>query len=86
MIEVAASDIDEKLDALLDKIAQGEEVVVTKSGKPVARLVPAPKIESATAPVYGPLATELIMRMRDLRKGQTLAPYTIRELREEGRR
>ena len=31
-----------QLSALVDRAAQGEEIIITKSGKPMARLVPLP--------------------------------------------
>jgi prevent-host-death family protein len=40
MIEVGAFVAKNTLGSLLDRVAQGEEVVITRHGKPVARLVP----------------------------------------------
>jgi prevent-host-death family protein len=40
MIEVGAFEAKNKLSALLDRVEQGEEVVITRHGRPVARLVP----------------------------------------------
>jgi prevent-host-death family protein len=40
MKEVGAFEAKNKLSALLDLVEQGEEVVITRHGKPVARLVP----------------------------------------------
>jgi len=40
MIEVGAFEAKNTLGALLDRVEQGEEVVITRHGKPVARLVP----------------------------------------------
>ena len=41
MIEVGAFEAKNKLSALLDRVEQGEEVTITRHGRPVARLVPA---------------------------------------------
>lgn len=41
MREVGAFEAKNKLSTLLDLVASGEEVVITRRGKPVARLVPA---------------------------------------------
>ena len=41
MTEVGAFDAKTHLSSLLDKVAQGEEVLITRRGLPVARLVPA---------------------------------------------
>ena len=43
MIEIGAFDAKTHLSALLDKVAREEEILVTKRGRPVARLVPAAK-------------------------------------------
>jgi len=40
MIEIGAFEAKNTLGALLDRVEQGEEVVITRHGKPVARLVP----------------------------------------------
>jgi prevent-host-death family protein len=67
------------LPRLLDEVAKGERITITKHGIPVAILVPpgtlpAPDVES------------LMQRMRELRKGNRLDGVTIRELIEDGRR
>lgn len=38
---VTATEAKAKILALLDEVAQGEEIEITKHGRPVARLVPA---------------------------------------------
>lgn len=40
MLEIGAFEAKNTLGALLDRVEQGEEVVITRHGKPVARLVP----------------------------------------------
>ena len=40
MTEVGAFEDKNKLSALLDRVEQGEEIVITRHGRPVARLVP----------------------------------------------
>ncbi len=40
MKEVGAFEAKNKLGALLDSVESGEEIVITRHGKPVARLVP----------------------------------------------
>ncbi|MBK8767257.1 MAG: type II toxin-antitoxin system Phd/YefM family antitoxin [Burkholderiaceae bacterium] len=50
MHEIGAFEAKNKLSALLDLVAQGEEVVITRHGKPVARMVPAvPSFDRAKA-------------------------------------
>lgn len=40
MIEIGAFEAKNTLGALLDRVERGEEIVITRHGKPVARLVP----------------------------------------------
>ena len=39
---VTVAEADARISALLDKVAEGDEVTTTRYGEPVARLVPAP--------------------------------------------
>lgn len=39
---VTVAEAKARISALLDKVEEGEEVTITRHGKPVARLVPAP--------------------------------------------
>ncbi len=41
MDEIGAFEAKNKLGQLLDRVERGEEIVITRHGKPVARLVPA---------------------------------------------
>jgi prevent-host-death family protein len=40
MQEIGAFEAKNTLGSLLDRVEQGEEIVITRHGKPVARLVP----------------------------------------------
>lgn len=40
MLTVGAFDAKTRLSALLDAVEKGEEVVITRHGKPIARIVP----------------------------------------------
>lgn len=39
MLDIGASEAKNPLGALLDRVERGEEIVITRHGKPVARLV-----------------------------------------------
>ena len=39
---VTVAEAKTHISALLDEVAEGEEVTITRHGKPIARLVPAP--------------------------------------------
>jgi prevent-host-death family protein len=69
------------LPALLERVAKGERITITKHGKPVARLVP---IEPHEKPDVKHLVAEMLA-YRD-HKNRTLGDITARELIEEGRR
>lgn len=72
---------DAKMDLadLLDRVEQGEQITITRHGVPVAMLVPVePPATIAVA--------EVIVGMKELRKGQRLAGQKVRGLMEEGRR
>ena len=80
MRSVGAYEAKTHLPRLLDRVARGEEIQITRHGRPVARLVPEP------APAAGDLA-DLIAQMREFRKGRRLGDdLTVRDLIEEGRR
>lgn len=40
MLEIGAFEAKNTLGHLLDRVEQGEEIVITRHGKPVARMVP----------------------------------------------
>jgi prevent-host-death family protein len=50
MSEVGAFEAKNKLSALLDRVERGEEIVITRHGKPIARLAPcAPAVDRRAA-------------------------------------
>lgn len=70
------------LSQLLDEVARGKKVLITRRGKPAALLSPPPT--EARTDVRG-----VIRQMKEFRRAQgpTLGPgLTIRDLIEEGRR
>jgi prevent-host-death family protein len=79
MISVGAFEAKTHLSALLDRVAGGEEVIITRHGKPVARLVGAQSTDRARV-------DDAIRKLRDLRKGTSLDGHSWKTLRDEGRR
>lgn len=57
-LEIGAFEAKNKLGMLLDRVENGEEIVITRHGKPVARLVP------NTARIDKPQARAALERMR----------------------
>ena len=88
MREVGAFEARNKLAELLDEVEHGGEVVITRRGKPVARLV-APKPVArlvAPRPVDREAAKAAAERIRRRSRGVTLSGLSIKSLIEEGRR
>jgi prevent-host-death family protein len=79
MITVGAFEAKTHLSSLLERVAGGEEVVITKHGKPVARLVSAAHIDRERV-------NDAYERLKLLRKGTTLGGLSWQELRDAGRR
>ena len=79
MRTIGAYEAKTHLPRLLNEVAGGETIVITKHGVPVAKLVP----PDGTA---GRNVEDIIAALREFRKGKTLAGISVRELIEEGRR
>ena len=79
MITVGAFDAKTHLSALLERVARGEEVVITRHGKPVARLIPETAAQRADIDA-------IIGRLKAARAGITLGDLDWKVLRDEGRR
>lgn len=62
---------------LIQRVQDGEQITICKHNTPVAKLIPIterPKIEN------------IVEQIREFSKGKSLKPYTIQELRDEGRK
>ncbi len=79
MKEVGAFEAKNRLGQLLDLVEQGAEVVITRHGKAVARLVPP---RAAFNRVEARAAAQ---RIREMSKGVTLGGLSIKDLINEGR-
>ena len=79
MREVGAIEAKKSLGALLDAVERGEEIMITRHGRPVARLV------SPAATFYRATAMAAAARIRKRRKGVTLGNLEIKDLINEGR-
>ena len=76
--EIGAYQAKTHLPALLERVARGEQIVITKHGKPIARLVPI----GSTDPERRRQAIE---RLKSFAKGRTL-DVPLKQLISEGRR
>lgn len=79
MIEVGTFEAKTHLSALLEKVSQGQEVLITKRGEPIARLVPAQRSDRMQ------VATT-IDTLLEFRKGMNLDGLGWKALRDAGRR
>lgn len=79
MATMGAFEAKTHFSALLERVAHGEEVVITRHGQPVARLVPVAK-------AHDDRVGRVIEELKTLRKGSSLGGLSWRELRDEGRR
>lgn len=80
MREIGAFEAKNTLGALLDLVQQGEEVVITRHGKPVARLV-----REAARGDARERARAAAERIAQLSQSVTLGGHSIKELIDEGR-
>jgi prevent-host-death family protein len=80
MKEIGAFEAKNKLSALLDQVERGEEIVITRHGKEVARLVPPKGVPDREA------AREAARSIRKMSEGVTLGGLKIKDLVNEGRR
>jgi prevent-host-death family protein len=79
MYEIGAFEAKNKLSALLERVERGEEILITRRGKPIARLVPAVSVPSRTA------ALEAVDRILERSRSVTLGGLKIKKLIDEGR-
>lgn len=80
MRTVGAFEAKNTLGTLLDLVERGEEVTITRHGKPVARLV-APQTAARRSS-----AKETVERIKAMRTGVTLGGIPLKDLIEDGRR
>jgi prevent-host-death family protein len=79
MVQIGAYDAKTRLAELLDRVQNGERIVITRHGRPVAQLVPVEDAPQMTV-------AEAIAGIRELGGRTTLGPgLTLRDLIEEGR-
>jgi prevent-host-death family protein len=79
MTIVGSYEAKTRLPQLLERVARGERITITRRGVPVAMLVPATETEK-------PDVDAAIEQLLEFRKGHRLDGISIRELIEEGRR
>lgn len=79
MESVGSYEAKTHLPALLERVALGEEIVITKHGVPIARLVPVEQFRRRDV-------RAVIQELKKFRRGHTLEGLEVREMINEGRR
>jgi len=73
-----------RLSELLDRVERGEQIIITRHGRPVARLVPERQGDRMAA--RAAVARLVALGERTTKRGINLSDAQIRALREEGRK
>jgi prevent-host-death family protein len=79
MQSVGAFEAKTHFSALLDRVEKGEQIAITKHGRPVAKLVPVGTVDRQTV-------RQTIERLKEFSRHNTLGGVDWRTLRDEGRR
>lgn len=79
MTRVGAYEAKTHLSRLLNRVAKGERITITKHGIPVAVLQP-PESKKKSLP------QETIAKLREFRKSHSLKGLSLKQMIEEGRR
>lgn len=79
MITVGAFEAKTKLSELLDRVERGEEVLITRHGQPVARLIRAEEAKRRDM-------ADILKKMEEVRERNTLGGISWKELRDAGRK
>ena len=79
MQEIALYEAKNKLSGLLDEVATGKQIIITRHGKAAARLVP---VGDGFDRVK---AAQTAKTLFEIRKGVTLGGLSIKDLVNEGR-
>ncbi|MBS0264815.1 MAG: type II toxin-antitoxin system prevent-host-death family antitoxin [Planctomycetes bacterium] len=77
---VGACEAKTRLSELLDRVAGGEEITITRHGTAIARLIPVRKTSSVES------RRETVRKMRELACRNQLDGLRVRDLIDEGRR
>jgi len=79
-MEVGTFEAKTHLSALLDRVAKGERITITKHGIPAAMLVPVDESQRTLS------HAEIVEGMRVLRRRVKAGKMSVREMIHEGRR
>ena len=80
MFKVGAWEARKRLSALLDRVESGEEVVIMRRGRDVARMMPATRSFDRTR------AKTAARELLEVSRGLSLGGLAVKQLVDEGRR
>jgi prevent-host-death family protein len=79
MLTVGSFDAKTHFSELIKKVEKGEQIIITKHGHPVAKIVPIQVISKEKS-------KSVIQELLDFSKSHTLGGLDWKELRDEGRK
>ena len=79
-MEIGTFEAKTHLSALLERVAKGEKITITKHGIPAAMLVPVDESQRTLS------HTEIVEGMRALRKRVKVGKMSVRQMIGQGRR
>ena len=82
MLKIGAFEAKNTFGTLLDRVQHGEEIIITRYGEPVARLVP------NSGGIDKNQASAVLQRIRDRARGAQFAKFdwdSLKESRDQGR-
>ncbi len=82
MLTVTLVEAKARLSELLDKVAAGEEVLITRDGRPAARIAPVSQVSTPVSPPKQPVPDLSEFRAKMPRLGKP-SHVLIREMRDE---
>ncbi len=87
MGQISAFDAKTRFGELLDRVANGEEIIITRHDKPVARIIPEGR--NSREEIHAAIAGLRHLRQQIARRNAGKAKLTARDIKsfiEEGRR
>jgi prevent-host-death family protein len=82
MEEIGVFEARNAFSSLIDRVEKGEEITITRNGKPVAKLVAAVPVRDVERSKE---ALQRLRRRREAMPKDTLTGLSIKEMIEEGR-
>lgn len=84
MREIQASEAKTHLPRLLDEVERGETIVITRHGRPIARIVP--EVSRRQAEIARAVEDLRALRRSIAARGEGLSWEELKAFRDEGRR